>query len=44
MKPRITGVETKAATQPMRMTPNKRKKKPIRMARVEVSALYSAVP
>jgi hypothetical protein len=27
MKPRITGVEMKAATQPMRMIPKKKKKR-----------------
>ena len=44
MNPRITGVGMKAATQPMRSAPKSRKKAPIKMARVEVSALNSAVP
>ena len=44
MKPRITGVEMKLATHPMRIIPKEKKKMPIRTARVEVSALKSAVP
>ena len=44
MNPRITGVGMKAATQPMRSAPKSRKKAPIKIARVEVSALNSAVP
>ena len=43
MNPRITGVGMKAATQPMRRTPKSRKKRPIRVARVEVSMLNSVV-
>ncbi len=34
MNPRITGVGLKAATQPIRSAPNRRKKTPIRIARV----------
>ena len=44
MNPRITGVGMKAATQPMRSAPKSRKKAPIKIARVEVSVLNSAVP
>ena len=44
MKPRMTVVEIKLATHPIRMTPKEKKKMPIRTARVEVSALNSAVP
>jgi len=44
MKPRITGAGMKAATQPMRDAPKSRKKAPIKIARLEVSALNSAVP
>jgi len=44
MNPRITGVGMKAATQPMRSAPKRRKKTPIKIARVEVSVLNSAVP
>ena len=44
MNPRITGVGIKAATQPMRSAPKSRKRAPINIANVEVSALYSAVP
>ena len=44
MNPRITGVGMNAATQPMRSAPKSRKKTPIKIARVEVSELKSAVP
>ena len=44
MDPRMTDVGVKAATQPMRNAPNNKKKAPIKIASVEVSALNSAVP
>ncbi len=44
MKPRITGVEMNAATHPMRVTPNSRKKAPIRRVIVPVRVAKSAEP
>jgi hypothetical protein len=44
MNPRITGAEIKLPTHPIRTAPKEKKRTPIKMARVDVNELNSAVP